>query len=151
MFKKNPELHLKEYTLAQWRDALTGQSASGQVRKGQYELGPNQGGITIQTLPARPGRTYRVGFKAHVVSAPANEGADFRIGPVFLDADGKVVGWWQKQEPITTKERTRKGFVETVAPDNAAAVCIGAYGPWAQDGKPTSGVVAVSELSLTER
>lgn len=152
MSSKRLVVDLKRAGLERWRGVATGAAPSGTVRKGSYELGPNEGGVSADTLPASPGKRYRVAFKAKVLMQADNGGeTDFRVGPVFLDATGKVVGWWRKQEPFARNERQRKGVVEEIAPENAVAVSIGAFGSWKQKGAPGNGVVALSDLSLTER
>jgi hypothetical protein len=136
--------------LGAWRNA-SGGAAQGAIADGAYRLNRNQSARSAASLPASPGRAYRLHFRAAALADSTNGGKNnFFVGPMYLGAEGKVVGWYKEQPPISVAEGQRTGVVESIAPDNAATVHISMHGNWAKDAPAGDGVIAFSELRLVE-
>ncbi|MBY0569553.1 MAG: hypothetical protein K2P70_19745 [Hyphomonadaceae bacterium] len=102
-----------------------------------------------QSLAAAPGETFSLDFEVAAVSDPTNGGrANFLVGPMFLDADEKVVGWWREQPPISVAEGVRRGAVDAVAPAGTESAHISIYGSFVREGTPGNGEVAFTRLHL---
>lgn len=127
----------------------SGSLALGELQHGKFVVGPGQGGRTAASLVATPGRSYRLSFVVVAISEASNGGrSNFFAGPLFFDADGNIVGWWREQSPISLREGSRTGFVDSVAPENAAIVCAGVHGAHVREGVAGDSVVAFSHLKL---
>ncbi len=150
LFQKSISADFDKGTLSDWGKVVAEeQPATGAIRNGRYELGPLEGGALRRGLKAKPGKKYAVRFLADVVKPPANGiPANFSVGPVFYDENGKLVGYYKKFPALPPKKPDK---VVLQAPENAATVRIGVFGSWAPPGeKAADCVIAFRELTLTE-
>lgn len=131
-----------------WRKT-NGSQAGGKILNSAYQLGPMEGVLSRESMPAEPGAVYVLEYRASVIKDPTKPGRDtFHAGPVFLDSSGKVVGWWKEQPAMRRRHGRRKRIVEIAAPPAAATVHMGIHGSWAQDGAPGDLIVAFSDIRL---
>jgi hypothetical protein len=134
-----------------WRHPNNPTGPTGAIDDGAYRLGRHHNAYSVAHWPAIAGHAYRVHFRAAALADSTNGGKNnFFVGPMYLDAEGKVVGWYKEQPPISVAEGQRTGTVESVAPANAATVHIGVMGNYAKEGQAGDGVIAFAELRLVE-
>ena len=134
-----------------WRHVYNAQTAIGVIDNGVYQVGRNHNALSRAHLIASRGRAYRVHFRVAALADSTNGGKNnFFVGPMYLDVEGKVVGWYREQPPISVAEGERTGTVDSVPPANAATVHIGVMGNYAKEGQAGDGVIAFSELRLVE-
>lgn len=134
-----------------WRHP-SGRAPQGLITNGTYQLTTNEAALSCAFLPAHPGKTYSVQYRAAAVAEPTNGASNnFFVGPMFLDATGKVLVWFREQPPISLAEGERKGIVEIEAPTDAVTVHIGMQGNYTRDGPSGDGSIAILELRLREK
>ncbi len=127
-----------------------GAPATAAPSDGTYRVKANIGVRSTRSLATGSGEKFCLVFEVAAISDPTNGGpANFFVGPMFLDADGKVVGWWREQPPISVAQGVRRGAVEAVAPAGAATAHISICGSFMKEGPPGNGEIAFSRLHLT--
>lgn len=134
--------------------STTGTNANFSVDSGGIELTQNRGGISTTALAVKPGDKIRQTFKGEILDRGTNGiPLTFAVGPVFLDKEGKVVGWWSSEVGRLAaidagKEGVLDGYRDVTAPKGAVSAHIGFYGPWSRDGKMSDGSVRITETAI---
>ncbi len=127
--------------------AVAGSPIGGEFISGEYIVGPKQGGRSKRLLPAREGEVWNLSSTLRIVYRSLGDTeATILAGPLFFDADGKVLHWWR---PLPCLEGPIS--VEAVAPFGTAKVAAGVYGVWFQDREPPLVKVAFSSTTLARR
>lgn len=130
--------------------APMGGAPRGAFKDGVCQLGPDVGVRSAKNLPAIAGRKYRLDYRAKSLADPKNGAeANFFAGPLFLDSEGEIVGWWVEQPPLHVSDGERAGVVEVLAPRQAATVHIGLSGSRSKEGPGADGLIAFVEARLS--
>lgn len=127
--------------------AVAGNPIGGDFVSGEYIAGPKQGGRSKRFLPAREGEIWKLSSTVRIVYRSSGDtDATILAGPIFFDADGKVLQWWR---PLPCVEGPIS--VEAVAPSGTAKVAAGIYGVWFKDREPPLVKVAFGSITLARR
>lgn len=130
-------------------EAQGGQDRAGVVIGDKLMLGPHQGRQTLNALPVNPGDAFE--FSVIVdVATPATRGETgvFFAGPVYFDAAGEVVKWWEPQPGPAPDETSRTVTFRSEAPAGAETVRIGLHGSWAHEVAPADFILAFRSVEL---
>jgi pimeloyl-ACP methyl ester carboxylesterase len=113
-----------------------------------FVFGRSQGGRSAIAVPAMEGDRFRATASVRLVT-PGTNGFEsgFYFGPLFFDAEGKVVTWWARQDMPKAGEVT-KVSVERVAPPRTASVRLGMNGPYDSSGNTADYVVGINSPRL---
>ena len=126
-----------------------GRPATGIVENGWLQLGSKDGGRTVESCPAREGDVF-VGTATTVLIDPGANGLQsrFMFGPVFLDADEKVLTWWKPfPKPASTPTEIT---VSEQAPAGTASVRLGVRGTYDAKGETGDYVVGFANARLAK-
>lgn len=142
-----------EFSEDAWR-STGGTHSNLQITKSAISLAAGQGGISAAALSVQPGDRFRLSFEGSILDR-GNNGVSlsFAVGPVFLDAEGKVVGWWNSDfgRDAVKGAAEDQSFVsqrEAVAPAQAVSAHIAFHGPYSPDGNPSNGRVQITGAKL---
>ena len=115
--------------------------------KSEYALGPLAGVQSASSLAVRPSEKYIVEYSVRMVAAPKNgKLPHYIVGPMFLDADGKVLSWGSIEAPLNATEHS--GRIEVEAPPGATRVHLYIGGLWAHQEPHPDGVIAYKRATL---
>ncbi|MBY9068549.1 glucosyltransferase domain-containing protein [Hyphomonas sp. WL0036] len=136
-----------------WR-SIGGGPPSIRVTPEGLDFSSGQGGISVEALDVSPGESFILTYAGKILDA-GNNGVplSFAVGPVFLDADGKVVGWWsseagRKAVAQANADGTFSFERAVVAPDSATSAHLGFHGPYSPDGKANNGRIRINSAAL---
>jgi len=128
----------------------SGQQASGKFDRGWLWLGAGDGGRSVQSFPAAEGELFTAQATLALLDPGRNNiDSRFFFGPIFFDADGKVLLWWKPfnkpgAEPTDVA-------VETRAPEGTTSVKLGISGSWDSSGSAGDYVVGFANARLLKR
>jgi hypothetical protein len=109
-------------------------------------FGSREGGLSAKIISAQPGDVFVA--KASVVVTQAGDLQEGALGPVFMDQEQKIIGWWRGFDVAAGATQVA---IENVAPPGTAFVCLGVRGPFARNASPTTAVYAFSQLTLDRK
>lgn len=128
----------------------SGLEASGKFDRGWLWLGAGEGGRSVQSFPATEGDLFAAQATLALLDAGRNNiDSRFFFGPIFFDANGKVLLWWKPFNKPGTEPADVA--VETRAPEGAASVKLGISGSWDASGNAGDYVVGFANVSLMKR
>ncbi len=142
-----PTTIIGNFTSVDGWQAAGGAPAPEGLVEGAYTFGPLGGTMSREFLPANPGEKFAVDYSVKLVKAPKNgKPANFVVGPMFLDAQGGVLGWGNVEPPLA--EATRDAHVEMEAPAGTTTVRLYIGGMWASAPPIPNGEVAFTAAKL---
>ncbi len=128
--------------------ATGGLPATGEVSHGWLALGPKDGGWSIDAIDAREGDVF-VATAVTILISPGENGTPsrYRFGPMFFDADDKVLTWWTPfDKPV---EKASEISVTATAPAGTAKVRLGVRGTFDAKGETGDYRVGFSSPQLS--
>ena len=131
-----------------------GNPSSLRFKDNAITLSSGRGGLSMDALSARPGEMFKLELKGQILDRGSNGvPLSFASGPVFLDKNGKVVGWWSSQAGREAIEAAAEDGSfsysrEVAAPASATSAHIGFHGPYSPDGIPSDGSVSITSARL---
>jgi len=137
----------------QWR-SVGGTLSNLRVQLDAIDLSAGQGGLSVEALTVRANDRFRLSFDGTILDQGSNGvPLSFAVGPVFLDKDGKVVGWWSSasgREAVELAEDDGSFSFsrEAVAPPSATSAHIGFHGPYSPDSTPSDGRIRITGARL---
>jgi hypothetical protein len=142
----SPLVVVTEVAQLEW---VPGRPATGVFEGGWLQLGSTDGGRTVASFPAREGDVFE-GTAITVLVDPGANGlpSRFMFGPMFLDADEKVLTWW-KPFPKPSNEPAEITVTEQ-APAGTASVRLGVRGTWDSKGETGDYVVGFAHARLAK-
>lgn len=128
----------------------SGQQAGGKVDRGWLWLGAGDGGRSVQSFPAVEGELFTAQATLALLDPGRNNiDSRFFFGPIFFDADGKVLMWWKPfNKPGADPADVA---VEARAPEGTASVKLGIHGSWDASGNAGDYVVGFANARLLKR
>jgi len=149
----NPSAHVSSLLIVVTEIAqlelAPGRPATGVVEGGWLQLGSRDGGRTAVSFPAREGDVFE-GTATTVLIDPGANGlpSRFMFGPIFLDAEEKVLTWW-KPFPKPAGAPTEITVTEQ-APAGTASVRLGVRGTYDSKGETGDYVVGFAHARLAK-
>ena len=131
-------------------EGMDGGIPPGDMVKGRYVITRHQAALSRKVLSVKPGDVFV--FETDVrlerrALAAEKDASPFLVGPIFYDAKGEVVQWWQPRPAPAKAERI---VIRAEAPENAASVRLGFCGPWVPDGTATDYVISFGPTQLKQ-
>ena len=149
---KGDEL-VTQFEQNKWRSA-SGNPSSLRFQNGAIHLSANRGGLSLDSLEVQRGDRFRFEFSGEIIDR-GNNGVplSFAPGPIFLDKNGKVVGWWNSQVgreaiDLAGEDGAFSYSWEVKAPSSAVTGHIAFHGPYSPDGEPSDGIVRIDSARL---
>lgn len=142
-----------QFETAQWL-STGGNPSNVQFQNDSIDLSAGQGGLSVDALAVHGGDGFRLVFTGQILERGSNGvPLSFAAGPVFLDKDGKVAGWWSSKEgreavELAAEDGTFSYDRQVVAPAAAASAHIAFHGPYSADGKPSDGRIKITSARL---
>jgi hypothetical protein len=131
-------------------EGMDGGIPPGNMVEGRYVITRHQAALSRKVLSVKPGDVFVFETDVrleHTALATQKKASPFLVGPIFYDAKGEVIQWWQARPAPTQAERI---VIRAEAPENAASVRLGFCGPWEPDGKATDYVISFGPTQLKQ-
>ena len=121
--------------------------ATGAMVMQRYAVGRYEGGRSKQGLPVKAGEVFVLETDVRLERpGTTSNGSYLLAGCLYIDAEGRVIQWWDAHDVPLREGRTL--VVKSTAPAGAVVVKAGLHGTWNAEGSADDCVVSYGPATL---